>query len=29
MMYDELALAEYGYAYFFAELYDYLNLITA
>lgn len=29
MIYDELSLAEYGYAYFFAELTEYLNVITA
>ena len=28
MTYDELALADYGYSYFFAELCDYLNIIT-
>ena len=29
MTYDELALADYGYAYFFAELTEYLSVITA
>lgn len=29
MIYDELAVADYGYAYFFAELCNYLNIITA
>lgn len=29
MMYDELAVADYGYAYFLAELCEYLNIITA
>lgn len=29
MMYDELSVADYGYAYFFAELCEYLNIITA
>lgn len=29
MIYDELAVADYGYALFFAELSEYLNIITA
>lgn len=29
MIYDELAVADYGYAYFYMELSEYLNIITA
>lgn len=29
MMYDELSLSDYGYAYFYMELSEYLNIITA
>lgn len=29
MIYDELAVADYGYAQFFTELCEYLYIITA